>query len=102
MRTTVRRPKAVETCSLSYVESGDVADARAVAAAHRQLRAVAEHDEHRAAEAAVHFQNALHVHNRAAMDAQELARIEPRLDVADRLAHQMRRARRVQAHVFPF
>ena len=35
------------------------------------------------------------------MDAQESPRIEARLDVADRLAHQMRRSGRMQPHVFP-
>src|SRR5438067_4323462 len=95
-------PQMTQMGRRSDFHAGHFTDSRSIPSAHGQLRAVAEDDEDAAAEAAVHLLDALHIHDRAAMDAQEAARVEALFDVADRLAHQVRRASRVQPDVLAF
>src|SRR6185369_15895428 len=85
-----------------HIHTGELANASAIAPTHRQFRPVPQHYEYRTPEPLVHLQYALDVDDRGAMDAQETARVETLFDVADRLAHEVRRAGRVQAHVLPF
>src|SRR4051812_37294010 len=82
-----------------HVKSRDFTNARSIAAAHRQLRPVAQKYKHTAAESAMHLGDAFDVHDRGAMNAQEAAGVEPFFDIADRLAHKKRRVPRVQPHV---
>src|SRR4051794_38490732 len=92
-------PQMTQMGPRSDLEPCHFADSRAIPPAHGQLRAVAEDDEDGAAEAAVHLLDAFDVDDRPAMDAQEATGVETLFDVADRFAHQVRRAGRVQANV---
>src|ERR1044072_9393446 len=79
------------------IQTGELANAAAVPPAHGQLCAVAQYYEYRASEALVHFQYALDVDDGGAVDAQELAAVEPLFDVADRFAHEGGRGARAGA-----
>ena len=70
-----------------------------VAAAHLELRAVAQQDDVIAVVGGFEGGDAVQLYNRRAMDALELLRVELPFEVTHRLAQQMRGAAHVQPHV---